>query len=370
MAANRFSSATRWAVGRRVAFPGDIMTELKRIRPWLAILSGASVLLLAWFHASLWFGQGSGGEESYRLALMAVLSDVAKVFLFSAGVWLVLSSIGPSRIIGLLMVLVAVALVALSVTAVFGSLQVSGAKSAPADPAAIARADNLVEVYTKRVQALTLAHDDLPATWITKRSEAEAAVSVAVEGLVKATDERAALDHQVGVEGAYFVGVGQVLGTDSRSAQQLIYSSYSVLLELVSLLSALVSIFGDRLLARSGVAPTSARTAPALAVSGVVHTPKSIQRNELPERARMRQVMARFLGAAYQSIEAGQGDAFLGRNKIMTLSGLDRTAVDWCQRQLLLKQLITTGQNPQRTIPKHSREVTMNKCFPTAEAVQ
>lgn len=358
----------RWSPGG--FFPGVTVTELKRIRPWLALLSGASVLLLAWFHASLWFGQGAGGEESYRLAVMAMLADVAKVFLFSAGVWLVLSSTWPSRVIGALMVVVSLALVVLSVTAVFGSLQIAGAKMAPADPAAVARADKLVNVFSARVEALTAARDSMPATWITKRIEADAVVSTALEGLVKATAERSSLDHQAGAEQAYFTGVGQVLGTDSRHAQQLIYSSYSILLELVSLLSTLVALFGDRLLARSGATPDPARNPPALADSGVVDSAKVIQRKDLPNYAKMRQVMERFLSASYSAIETGQGDAFLGRNKIMTISTLDRTAVDWCQRQLMLKGLITTGQNPQRTVPKYDRETTMKKLFPKLEEVQ
>jgi hypothetical protein len=166
------------------------------------------------------------------------------------------------------------------------------------------------------------------------------------------------------------------LGTSTASAQQTIYLAYSVLLELVSLLSTLVALFGDRLarsgakLAEVGGTPEPARNPPTLAKPATPELAKVIQRNELPERAKMRQVMRMFLDVAFAGIEAGQGDAFLGRNKIMNQSGLDRTAVDWCQRQLVLRNLVETAQNPQRTTPKATKEAMMHNLFPELEGVR
>ena len=351
------------------------MTELNRIRPWLALLSGATVLLLAWFHASLWFGQGGGGEDSWRMAGMAVLSDLAKVLLFSAGVWLTLSRAAAPRLVGLAMVLVSFALVTLSVTAVFGALQVSGAKSAPIDAEQVARADLLVNVYRDQVAQLTAAGAAMPTSWVTKRAQAADSLTAAVAGLTQAVNARNALDHTVAPGAAYFSGLGIALGTSTASAQQTIYLAYSLLLELVSLLSTLVALFGDRLagvgakLAEVGGSPEPARNPPSLAESATPTTAKVIQRKDLPDRAKMRQVMRRFVDVAFAGIEAGQGDAFLGRNKIMNQSGLDRTAVDWCQRQLVLRHLVETAQNPQRTIPKATKEAMMRNLFPELEGV-
>ena len=341
-------------------------SELERIQPWLGTLSVSTVVLLGWFHASLWFSQGGGGEESLRMAFMAVASDVAKVFFFAVGTWLILVGRNGVKLIGAAMLTVSVALVLVSVTGVFGALQVAGARSAAADPASVGRAEALVSTYQKSVADLSAERDDMPRSWMTKRAQMEGQIAAAVAGLERATVARQALDGQPKPEGAFFSGVASFLGVSAPFAQRLIYGAYAVLLELVSLFSTLVALFGARL----GVPPEPARNPPALAVSGAPGLANVIQRNELPNRSRMRQAMARFLKAAYAAIETGQGDAFLGRNKVMLLSGLDRTAVDWCQRQLVLKGLVSTGQNPQRTVPKLSREETMKKLFPQTEVVQ
>jgi hypothetical protein len=352
--------------------------EVRKLRPLMGTIALLSVLLLGWFHADLWFGQGGGDESSYRLGLMALLSDGAKVALFSSGVYLVLSvDAWAVKGLGGLAVAVSLALVVLSVTGVFGALSVGGARvidAAQPDQTRLTELTSLANSYAAQVKSLQASKDLLPADWYTKRAEVDAQIVTAQAGYQKALTDKAAIPTKTPAEAAFFVGVATVTGWTADQARLRIYGAYAALLELVSLLTTLLALFGTRLadaktprLAKPAKpAKNQPETSPALAGIVAKSDAKASPPQELTKHARARQVMESYLAAAYTGIEAGQGDAFQGRNRIMAMSGLDRKELDWCVRQLTLKELIRTTTDPQRTVPMGTRAELVEKLFPPA----
>ena len=350
--------------------------ELKKLQPLMIIIMVLTIGLLAWFHADLWFGQGGGDESSWRLGLMALLSDGAKVALFSAGFWLVLNADRwPVAALGGLSIAVSLALVVLSVTGVFGGLSVNGAKmidNAKPDQGRITELANLAQSYSNQVASLEASKALLPADWYTKRGEIDSAIQKAQAGQQTALDQKVAIPAKQPVEASFFVGVAAVTGWTEAQARTRVYGAYAILLELVSLLSTLLAFFGAKLADGPGTAKTepakTAKVVPKLAETVPAKNYNPLPAQELTKYAKARQTMERYLAAAYADIEAGQGDAFLGRNKIMSLSGLDRAAVEWSVRQLALKGLVVATTSPARTVPVSDRKATLERLFGTAMA--
>jgi len=334
----------------------------------MVLISGATVLLLGWFHADLWFGQGGGDVSSWRLGLMALLSDGAKVTLFTAGVWLVINAArGLVRFLGVFAIAVSLALVVLSVAGVFGGLSVSEAKmtgSALPDPVRSAELIELAKSYTDQKVSLEESKKLLPNDWYTARAEIDKQIATAQAGLQKIADLKRSIPTKPPAETAYFLGVASVLGWSVDRTRVTIYGAYAILLELVSLLSTLLAFLGVNL-ASVGTArpPEAAKKSPLVQSSAPAEELNPIPGMELARFARIRQTMDKYLSAAYVEIEAGQGDYFLGRNKIIALSGLDRGSVDWCQKQLVNKRLATITQDPQRTFPVGPRKELMTRLF-------